>query len=481
MSSIPQQIGKYKIVRVLGKGAMGVVYLGEDPLLKRQVAVKVIMGDEVDDEMRERFRVEARAAAALAHPNIVVVYDLGEQDGTPYIAMELLHGEDLRHLMRRRPDLPPREAVELILQVCEGLAFAHQHKIVHRDIKPANIHVCPDGRVKIVDFGVAKMESTSLTKTGMVIGTPDYMSPEQIQGKAVDTRSDIFSTGVVFYELLARQKPFSADSITSIIYNIVFKPPVRFAELHLDVPPEVERIVHMAMSKDLRDRYQSMGDMAADLRRYLSGGATARAATEAPAAPGEATRVLTSEELQASRPASAPSTGTLQVGESPSQRRQAEGAQDTRVAAATQVAGAPRSATPTTRSRGPLIGGIAAAVVLAVALVAWLATRKGPEPAGGTTSPVGAAALVPVEIVVSPWARIDRLVQDGGGVIDMGERTTPLRLTLAPGTYRAELVNSELAVADQVEFKVRGPAPERVVHVLKGFDPAVAAARLAAP
>jgi serine/threonine-protein kinase len=481
MSSIPQQIGKYKIVRVLGKGAMGVVYLGEDPLLKRQVAVKVIMGDEVDDEMRERFRVEARAAAALAHPNIVVVYDLGEQDGVPYIAMELLHGEDLRHLMRRRPDLPPREAVELILQVCEGLAFAHQHKIVHRDIKPANIHVCPDGRVKIVDFGVAKMESTSLTKTGMVIGTPDYMSPEQIQGKTVDTRSDIFSTGVVFYELLARQKPFSADSITSIIYNIVFKPPVRFAELQLDVPPEVERIVHMAMSKDLRDRYQTMGDMAADLRRYLAGGTTTRSATEVPASPGEATRVLTSEELQASRPGAAPSTGTLQVGESPSQRRQAEDAAATGLAGATQLAGAPRSATPTTRSRGALIGvGIAAAVIL-VTLVAWLATRAGKEPAGASAAPGTSTSLVPVEIVVSPWAKIDRLVKVGGAVIEMGERNTPMRLTLAPGLYRAELVNPELALSDQVEFQVRGPAPERVVHVLAGFDPAVAAARLAAP
>ena len=463
--SIPDSIGKYSVEGVLGKGAMGLVYRAVDPLLGREVALKVITGDEVTDEMKERFRIEARAAAALAHPNIVVIFDLGEESGTPYIAMELLKGEDLRSLVTRRRDLSVEECAELMVQVCDGLSYAHERRIVHRDIKPANIHVCPDGRVKIVDFGIAKMDSTSLTKTGMVIGTPDYMSPEQIQGKAVDQRSDIFSVGVVFYELLAGDKPFSAESITSVIYNIVFKQPTPFAELQREVPAEVERIVRKAMAKDLADRYQRMGDMAADIRKWLA--SRGRGVLPAAAAVGgdsDATQVLTPSE------SAGPHAGaTRQVGEAPSARAAVAGERGDRTAAMgsqpREMAGGAR------RSKAPLIAGVAVGLVAIVA-TAIVLLRGGREE---VTPPV-AASPVPVEILVVPWARVDRLVglDDGGAEVAVPpEGTTPLRIDLPPGRYRADVSNPDFG-SGSFDITVSGTGPVRATHVLGGFDAAAA-------
>ncbi len=465
MAVHPQKIGKYTVSGVLGKGAMGLVYRAQDPLLGRDVAIKVITGDEVDDDMKERFRIEARAAAALDHPNIVVVYDLGEESGTPYIAMELLKGEDLRQLMRARPDLPVTECCEIIAQVCDGLAYAHQRRIIHRDIKPANVHICPDGRVKIVDFGVAKMESTSLTATGMVIGTPDYMSPEQIQGKAVDTRSDIFAVGVLFYELLARDKPFAAESITSVIYNIVFKQPRTFAEMQREVPAEIERIIRKAMAKEVSDRYQKIGDMAADIRRHLANRSPS-ASEPAAHAPEEATRVLSAAEAAESAHAV---SRTLQVAEGPGQRRAA--AEEGRtLAMGSRDRSAPR--------RGRVIAlGVAAAVMLVAAgLIAARFMSRAEEPAA---APVAAAALVPVEILVVPWARVVRLVPDGGGPpIVPAQGLTPLRLDVAPGAYRVEIEHPSLEGPTSFPVVVSGNGPVRATHVLAGFDPEAAFAEV---
>ena len=474
----PKSIGKYGILGVLGKGAMGLVYRAEDPHLRRQVAIKVITGDEVTDEMKGRFQVEARAAAALDHPNIVVVYDLGEHEGVPYIAMELLKGEDLRAHVRRRPDLSLNDTLRLMVQVCDGLAYAHDRKIVHRDIKPANIHVCPDGRVKIVDFGVAKMESTSLTKTGMVIGTPDYMSPEQIQGRAVDARSDIFAAGVVLYELLARSKPFSAESITSVIYNIVYKTPQTFTEMNVSVPPAIERIVARAMSKDLDARYQDIREMATDIRRFLG------EAPEESVGSEDATAVLSSGDFPSRGPLTATVARTDQIGGGPDTR--AGGG----AAGTATVAGGPAGAVvgpattvgqtvslgqaPTVRRPWALIG-IGAAVLVGAVIAAVLLMGGDPAPA-----PLGAA--VSVQVIVSPWAQVDSLERtgEGGGPVDLGspKPVTPVRLDLPPGHYKMSVSNPVLGVADPVEFDVTGNTV--VKHVLAGFDPEEAVASFGA-
>lgn len=466
------KIGKYRIEGTLGKGAMGLVYRAVDTLLEREVALKVITGADISEEMLERFRIEARAAAKLDHPNIVVVYDLGEERGAPYIAMELLEGHDLRHRMRSDPPLTPREAADLLAQVCDGLAYAHARKIVHRDIKPANIHLCTDGRVKIVDFGVAKMESTALTKTGMVIGTPDYMSPEQIQGKGVDARSDIFSTGVVLYEILSGVKPFRAESITSVVYNIVFKRPASFTELSLQVPADLERIVARAMAKELTARYQDIAEMRDDLRDFLSG---REASPAAQAVETEATRVLGESDLAgaAETPATAAS-GTLQVGESPDERRRAAG-----VAPALEPA-PPPAAPEAPRRRG----GLALVAVLAVAVLGtagWY-FLVGPGSSGGRGGPA-VSTTVGVDVVVTPWARIERLERREGNAhrpLALSESVTPLRLSVPPGDYRMTLSNPHLQATETVEFTVTGAGRQAVRHVLAGFDPLAASAELLA-
>jgi serine/threonine-protein kinase len=480
----PKQIGKYEIIGVLGKGAMGLVYRGRDPLLGREVALKVITGADITDEMKERFIHEARAVARLDHPNIVVVYDLGEHEGQPYIAMELLVGEDLKDVMRRRSTLPVREAVDIVAQVCDGLAYAHERKIIHRDIKPANIHLCPDGRVKVMDFGVAKMDSTHLTKTGMVIGTPDYMSPEQIQGKAVDSRSDIFATGVVLYELLTRSKPFSADSITSVIYNVVFKEPPSFSDLELDVPVQVEQAIRKAMAKDLSERYATMGEMAADLRAWAAGQAAPERPAAAVAVDGDdATRELSEDEIAEATRAGMPvsrdrSEATQQVGESRTERRRAAGDDAT-------VAGLPAGAATDETGLVAAASGskkwliiAAAAALLAVAGFVVMKALAPAEPA------VVSEAAVSVDVVLSPWARIDRLErvdEAGSSELALQERMTPVRLSLPPGSYRMEVSNPELGLTDSIPFRVNAGPGQRVSRVLAGFDPGSALGAVLAP
>jgi len=472
----PKQIGKYEITGVLGKGAMGLVYRARDPLLGREVALKVITGAEISDEMKERFIHEARAVARLDHPNIVVVYDLGEHEGQPFIAMELLVGEDLKEMMRRRLTLPVGEAVDIMTQVCDGLAYAHQRKIIHRDIKPANIHVCPDGRVKVMDFGVAKMDSTHLTKTGMVIGTPDYMSPEQIQGKAVDSRSDVFATGVVLYELLTRSKPFSADSITSVIYNVVFKEPPSFSDLEHDVPVQVEASIKRAMAKDLSERYASLSEMADDLRAWSSGEAAPARRTEQPVDADDATRELSEDEIAEATRSGMPApagrgAGTQQVGESPAVRRSAAEGQATVTGL---PAGAATDETGLVSAKAGLSKWLLVAAAVVVAAILGVVGMKG---LGGEAPPVVALAPVSVDIIVSPWARIDKLerVDDqGSSELALDSRTTPLRLELPPGSYRMEVSNPELDLSDSIPFRVDAGPGQQVSHVLAGFEPGAA-------
>src|SRR3954466_14647893 len=224
------KLGRYLIQSELGRGAMGVVYKATDSVLERTVAVKTINmaleGDGVE-RYEARFYQEARAAGGLNHPNIVTVYDVGKAGDVAYMAMEFIQGEELRALMKEGHPMPVARAVSIAAQVAEGLAYAHQHGVVHRDIKPANIMVAPEAPVKITDFGIARMRASGeLTQTGMMLGSPKYMSPEQVIGKRADHRSDLFSLGVIVYEMLTGATPFNGDNVTALMYQIVnFVPP----------------------------------------------------------------------------------------------------------------------------------------------------------------------------------------------------------------------------------------------------------------
>ena len=265
------RIGKYDIVKPLGKGAMGMVYLAHDTILERDVALKVMVAQIADDpELNQRFIREAKAVAKMTHPNVVNVFDLGSHtDGSPFIAMELLKGQDLQKAMRTPPPMSLERKAAIIVQVLAGLAHAHQAGIVHRDIKPANIFINHDGTVKIMDFGVARLTSASMTGTGNIVGTADYMSPEQVQGAKVDGRSDVFSVGCMLYELLAGRRPFHADNLMAIFYKITHDEATFEA---IPEGPDYEAllpILKKALAKKLDDRYQTAYDFAVDLRDYL--------------------------------------------------------------------------------------------------------------------------------------------------------------------------------------------------------------------
>ncbi len=262
------KLGKYVIKSELGRGAMGVVYLAEDPRLGRSVALKTMSPSVAGDpELLQRFYREAQSAGQLSHPNIVIIHDIDEADGTPFIAMEFLEGETLEKIIASRRDVPIVKKLDIIIQSCKGLHYAHQHGIVHRDVKPANIVVLTDGLVKILDFGIARVVGGNMTRTGLVMGTPMYMSPEQVLGQQVDARSDIFSVGVILYELLSYQNPFAAPDIPSILYRISEQSPPLLSTVLPGCPPQLEKVVMKALARTPEDRTQSANDLAFELQQ----------------------------------------------------------------------------------------------------------------------------------------------------------------------------------------------------------------------
>jgi serine/threonine-protein kinase len=264
---------RYELKNQLGAGGMAEVFLGRDRVLGRTIAVKTLLTQYGGDpHFIERFRLEAQHAAALNHPNIVSVYDTGSDNGTHYIVMEYVEGKTLRDIIREEGPLLPERVAEIGADVCAGLSFAHSHGIVHRDIKPANIMVTSAGAVKVADFGIARAVSgDTVTQTAMVLGTAQYFSPEQAQSAPVDARSDIYSLGVVLYEMLTRQVPFTGSSPVAIAYKHVKEAPVLPSRLNPDVPPALESIVMKAMAKNPDNRYQNAQEMREDLLRALHG------------------------------------------------------------------------------------------------------------------------------------------------------------------------------------------------------------------
>ena len=268
-------LGRYEVEKELGKGAMGIVYLGKDPKINRVVAIKTMaLAQEFEEdeleEVKERFFREAETAGRLNHPNIVTIFDAGEEHDLAYISMEFLKGHDLARYCKPDNLLDMRTVVSIVARAADGLDFAHQQNVVHRDIKPANIMYEPESdTVKITDFGIARITDSSKTKTGMVLGTPSYMSPEQLAGKKVDGRSDLFSLGVMLYQMLSGSLPFKAESMASLMFKITNEDAADVRTIRADVPEPVAAVINKAMTKDADTRYQTGGEMARDLNAFL--------------------------------------------------------------------------------------------------------------------------------------------------------------------------------------------------------------------
>jgi serine/threonine-protein kinase len=279
-------LGRYQVEKELGKGAMGVVYLGKDPKIGRVVAIKTMAlsqefeADELQD-VKERFFREAETAGRLNHPNIVTIFDAGEEHDLAYIAMEFLKGKDLAP--HTKPDnlLALPKTLSIIARVADALAYAHRNNVVHRDIKPANIMYEPESdTVKVTDFGIARITDSSKTKTGMVLGTPSYMSPEQLAGKKIEGRSDLFSLGVMLYQLTCGRLPFQGESMAQLMFKIANEPHTDILAIAPALPPALVAIIDKALAKQPDARYQSGEEMARDLRACAEGGmATTAAAT----------------------------------------------------------------------------------------------------------------------------------------------------------------------------------------------------------
>jgi serine/threonine protein kinase len=298
---VPEKFGRFKVIDELGRGAMGVVYRAQDDMLQRTVAIKTVAltGSHKERDTHEaRFLQEARAAGGLSHPSIITIYDVGREGDTAFIAMELVEGKDLRELIAD-VSLTPSRAVAIAAAAAEGLAYAHERGIVHRDVKPGNIMVLADGRVKIMDFGIARLTEPAVkTQTGVLLGSPQYMAPEQIIGQPLDHRADIFSLGLVLYEMLTGSKPFQGEDIPELTFKVANLPAAPPSHLAPDLPPVMDFIIARALKKRPDERYANALEMAKDLRAALpevqaaeaAGGGRASAETvpNTPQAPSQA-------------------------------------------------------------------------------------------------------------------------------------------------------------------------------------------------
>ncbi len=269
-----KNLGRYQITGILGKGAMGTVYRGVDPAINRPVALKTIRLDFVSDpeemaELKERLHREAQSAGKLSHPNIVTIYDVGSEGHLQYIAMEYLEGRTLEDMIKKKTKFNYRIIANIIMQICSALEYAHKQGIVHRDIKPANIMITKDYQAKVMDYGIARVESSSMTKTGIAMGTPNYMSPEQLKGETSDQRADLFSLGVVMYELLLGRRPFKGENITSLIYSILHQEPQKPSNINPQVPLLFDRIVARTLKKNVDERYQKASEIMNDLKDFV--------------------------------------------------------------------------------------------------------------------------------------------------------------------------------------------------------------------
>jgi serine/threonine-protein kinase len=438
MAGIPKQIGRYDIIDLVGRGGMGVLYRGHDPSLERDVAVKMMHLDFTrDSSARERFQREARAVARLQHRNIVTIHELGEVDGTPYIVMELLGGQDLDQVLKSDGTLSLGQKLDVVAQLCEALAYAHDQGIVHRDIKPGNVRLLEDGTVKILDFGIARFTASSLTLSGTVMGTPSYMAPEQIMGQPVDGRADLFSAGVLLYELLAGHRPFVGDSPTSVAYQIMHTDAPTLREHLPDLPDAINEIVTRALQKNPADRYARAQEMASDLQ-------TVRMMLDLPLKPTGDERMPTANpevvtQLFATKPRT--ETGAPSISNVRMRKSAAEAAADA----------APGSAAPPARAFSPVMVMVGFAVVLVA--VAGLWTFMGSR---GWTAAVGDAAT-----------------SAEAGVPEAGAPApapTSLRVTSQPEGARITLNGADTGLVTPADVTVGDTLPSAIGLALEGHQ-----------
>ncbi len=427
------KIGKYLIRRELGKGAMGVVYEGFDPVIERTVAIKTILPQQLNSaeakDVMARFKREAQSAGRLNHPGIVAVYDYGEvvpEDdhtmvATPanvadasrsiaFIAMEFVKGRELRDYFEANERFPLREVERLMGEVLGALGHAHSQGVVHRDIKPANLIVLEDGRVKIADFGIARIEKSELTQAGTVMGTPSYMSPEQFMGQTVDGRSDLFSCGVMLYQFLTGEKPFTGNT-TTIMYKVLREEPLAPSILNVALPSAFDAVVKKAMAKNPDERFQTAAEFAAAIRVAVQAPASAPAAAD-----NDATVVSAARPPASAAPAAAPAAAAPQpVASAPAARP----------AQATAPSPVPPVATAPAPKRGFALAAVAAAVVVVLAGGAFALFNKGSTPAGdmaqagaaGTATATPSAAGTPPPTGPAPAAAAEPAPEDGTVVI----------------------------------------------------------------
>jgi len=445
-----ERVGKYEIREQIGRGGMGAVYRAYDPVMEREVAIKVILDIALDvPEIKERFYREARTAGKLTHENITVIHDVGEEQGRPYIVMEYLSGTDLRTMLERRAVMTLEKQISIATQICKGLAYSHGKDIIHRDVKPGNIRVLENGRVKIMDFGIARLGSSALTSTGAILGTPYYMCPEQIQGKRVDRRSDIFSCGVVLYELFTSRKPFPGEEPTSVMYKIVHEIPEGFEELERLLPPALPAILGRMLQKDPAERFQSMDAVVEafeDLSELLKEERQSRASRRGSAMPGTEKTVQRERLHEAS---------TIVAGVTPGP-------------AADPAAGPSTGDTPPPDAglKPPLLrrlgkrglaGGVLGGIIaLAVALYLLMPST----PPNGT-----------VILNILPWAHVTGIEQEGAGPVSLPDSlTTPCRFTLAPGTYVLTCANPGFVKTFRVRVVVAQDSLSQVTQTFPGYN-----------
>jgi len=422
------KLGKYEVHGELGRGAMGVVYEGYDPLIERVVALKTIRADQlVGENARDvvaRFRREAQAAGRLSHPNIVSIYDFGEDAGVWYIAMEFIKGRELKEYFEAHERFATADAVRILTQILSALGYSHKLGVIHRDIKPANIIILADGSVKVADFGIAHIESSELTQVGAVLGTPSYMSPEQIQGLPIDGRSDLFSVGVILYQFLTGERPFTGSS-TITMRKVLEENPLPPSRFNVQLPGAMDAVVRKALEKRADDRYQTADEFAAALQ----------AAAKAPSA-GSSDPTLISPPLPAA--AGSPKPGSTLDGV-------------TRVMADARpmpVGVVVTEPPPASKPKTPLVAAIVAAVVIAAGGAAWFGLRghagesdrtaqSGPSPSTSSAAP---AAAPPPVATAAPAPKFDpgKIVISAVGMVDPSDARYKGDKALAQSDVRAD-------------------------------------------
>jgi len=440
------QLGKYEIRRELGRGAMGVVYEAFDPMIKRRVALKTIRPDQLagerPDDVIARFRREAQAAGRLSHPNIVSIYDCDEDSGTWFIAMEYVDGRELKECFAADERFRTADIERIMSQILAALDYSHRHGVVHRDIKPANIFLLPDGTVKVADFGIAHIESSSLTQVGTVVGTPNYMSPEQIMGLPVDGRSDIFSTGVILYQFLTGERPFAGSSTTTM-QKVLKEEPLPPSTLNVQLPPSIDAVVRKALAKRADERFATAQAFAEALRGAMPASAAGSRAVAIPADPDATLPNATA--IAAPAAAAARASGTASA--SDAARTPAF------TAAPVDAAGTPASPRSQTAAIA-LVAGIGAIGLAALAATWWLWPRG--EPAVRTTQ----SSAPPANVAAT-------------SVPDAGNARAPAHETNAPPASDAALRSppaAATAVAPAAEAPSR-PTGSLVISAVGLVDP----------